>query len=48
MTSAQETYLKNLCAAANEPIPGGKLSNVEATKIIDRLKDKTGIGDSTG
>jgi hypothetical protein len=38
MTSAQETYLKNLCAAANEPAPNSKMTDVEATEIIDRLR----------
>jgi hypothetical protein len=48
MTGAQEAYLKALCEAAHQPVPTRKLTTAEALEIIDRLKDETGIGPSTG
>jgi hypothetical protein len=48
MTDAQETYLKALCEAADQPVPTKELTVAEASEIIGRLKDETGIGPSTG
>ena len=43
MTGAQASYLKTLCAEADEPFDD-TLTKAEASKRIDALQDKTGRG----
>ena len=45
MTGAQASYLKTLCDQANEPDMFEEgLTKAEASKCIDALKNKVGIG----
>jgi hypothetical protein len=45
MTGAQASYLKTLCEQANEPDMFEEgLTKAEASKRIDALKNKAGIG----
>jgi hypothetical protein len=45
MTGAQASYLKTLCEQANEPDMFEEgLTKAEASKRIDALKNKVGIG----
>jgi hypothetical protein len=43
MTSAQRSYLKTLCAEANEPLDE-TLTKAQASKYIEELQQKTGRG----
>lgn len=43
MTRAQRSYLKTLCAEANEPLHE-TLTKGQASKRIDELQQKTGRG----
>ena len=43
MTGAQESYLHTLAQEAHEPVDDD-LTKAEASKEIDRLKEKTGRG----
>ncbi len=45
MTGAQRSYLHTLAGAAHEEVPD-ELTKAEASKLIDRLREKTGRGDS--
>lgn len=43
MTGAQASYLQTLAREAGEDVPDG-LSKAEASRMIDRLQDRTGRG----
>ncbi len=45
MTGAQASYLKTLCAEANEPFDAS-LNKADASKRIDALQQATGRGKS--
>ncbi len=46
MTGAQASYLKTLCAQAQEPDAfNERLTKAEASKEIDRLRQKIGLQD---
>ncbi|MCK1474958.1 DUF3072 domain-containing protein [Bradyrhizobium sp. 197] len=46
MTGAQASYLKTLSEQAQEPAAfDEKLSKAEASKVIDRLREKIGLED---
>jgi hypothetical protein len=47
VTGAQESYLHMLAQEAHENVPED-LTKAEASKEIDRLKEKTGRGSATG
>jgi hypothetical protein len=44
-TPAQRAYLETLATQANEPPPDDELTKAEASKRIDKLRDKTGLAD---
>lgn len=45
MSGAQASYLKTLCEQAREPGSFNEnLSKAEASKLIDRLRQKVGLG----
>ncbi|MER5268647.1 DUF3072 domain-containing protein [Actinosynnema sp. NPDC002837] len=43
MTGPQESYLRTLAQEAGEEVPA-ELTKVEASRLIDRLQEKTGRG----
>jgi Protein of unknown function (DUF3072) len=47
LTGAQESYLHTLAQQAHEPVDDD-LTKAEASKEIDRLKEKTGRGRPAG
>lgn len=46
-TDAQIVYLDALTSQAGESAPDGDVSKTEATKIIQELRQETGVDDTT-
>jgi DUF3072 family protein len=44
MTGAQASYLKTLCEQAGVDAFDEKLTKAEASKLIDELREKAGVG----